>query len=295
MYIDSFAKSACNNNMIQVLMLSLGTPNSSIIYDSICEGEVYTLVGKKITTSGTYTDTAINMGGCDSAITLHLASRCCSYHIIYDTICYGTVYDFYGKKINKTGSYIETFKRTNGCDSFIELQLYTMQSFSLGTIIGNQAPLINDTSTYSINGAAYNDYNWYVTGGQNISGQGTNTIKVLWSKMPKGSIAVSRNCSRYSILDIVIINSVGTANNQPEITIYPNPNQGTFNINFGSPLLSTTELSIYNTMGQKLYNSLLQNGTNQCMIELENKSAGCYYIHIKSADDIIVKKFIVTQ
>jgi len=46
------------------------TPTSSSITQTVCGG--YTFLGQYLTSSGTYTDTTLNAGGCDSIITLHL-------------------------------------------------------------------------------------------------------------------------------------------------------------------------------------------------------------------------------
>lgn len=48
------------------------TPTASTINDTICSGNSYTFNGVAQTTAGTYLDTMVNAGGCDSIVTLNL-------------------------------------------------------------------------------------------------------------------------------------------------------------------------------------------------------------------------------
>ena len=61
----------CNYNT-NAIVTTIGTPSSTTITDTICDGRVYNFNGKSITTSGTYADTLVNAFSCDSIISLAL-------------------------------------------------------------------------------------------------------------------------------------------------------------------------------------------------------------------------------
>jgi|JI6StandDraft_1071083.scaffolds.fasta_scaffold13580_3 gliding motility-associated-like protein len=61
----------CNYNT-NAIVSNIGTPTSTTITDTICDGRVYNFNGKNITTTGTYTDTLVNASNCDSIISLSL-------------------------------------------------------------------------------------------------------------------------------------------------------------------------------------------------------------------------------
>jgi subtilisin family serine protease len=60
------------NHSISASFSSLCVPSSSTMNASICNGSAYVLNGTSYTATGTYTTHLINVGGCDSAVTLNL-------------------------------------------------------------------------------------------------------------------------------------------------------------------------------------------------------------------------------
>ncbi|OWY24839.1 hypothetical protein C7N43_27915 [Sphingobacteriales bacterium UPWRP_1] len=60
-------------------------------------------------------------------------------------------------------------------------------------ISGNNMACANQTYTYSTPAITGSTYNWTVTGGTIISGQGTNTITVQWNNGTAGTVQVQQN------------------------------------------------------------------------------------------------------
>ena len=78
-----------------------------------------------------------------------------------------------------------------------------------------------------------------------------------------------------------------------EMTVYPNPNIGAFNVLFNRNLPKEANLIIYNNIGQKIYsNSKLE---KQVFIELNNLSGGVYYIRMIADNVIITRKFVISE
>ena len=96
----------------------------------------YTLNGQTYTTTGVYTQTLVNRGGCDSVITLNLTiNRIISQ---YNTSACDT-YFWNGQVITVSGTYRDTLVASNGCDSIDIVQL-TIKQKSFSTINASICP-----------------------------------------------------------------------------------------------------------------------------------------------------------
>ncbi len=104
-------------------MIACGTPctnTASTITPTACDS--YTAPdGMTYTTSGSYTATIPNLGGCDSVITIDLTINTASMSSMTEVACdsfalNGTTYTF-------TGIYTQTLTNAVGCDSIITLNL----------------------------------------------------------------------------------------------------------------------------------------------------------------------------
>lgn len=77
--------------------------------------------------------------------------------------------------------------------------------------------------------------------------------------------------------------------------MFPNPIQNELNIEFDNYYESPFSLSIYNNLGQKVYedNYILNNNIK---VEVNNFSVGSYYFQISNSKQIIVTdKFIILK
>ncbi|MEI6275521.1 MAG: T9SS type A sorting domain-containing protein, partial [Prolixibacteraceae bacterium] len=79
--------------------------------------------------------------------------------------------------------------------------------------------------------------------------------------------------------------------------VYPIPNDGDFTISIITPDEQYFNLSIYNLLGQKVYelNNLQVNGLYKEIINLSPVSAGLYTIVLKARDEIKLWKMIINQ
>ncbi|ARV09251.1 hypothetical protein BTO05_06185 [Winogradskyella sp. PC-19] len=82
------------------------------------------------------------------------------------------------------------------------------------SIVGNIDAGYYSTETYSYSISAGSTADWHVEGGELLSGQGTNTITVLWEIEPQGTISVTEMDSNCSSLTETI-NITLSANNLP--------------------------------------------------------------------------------
>ena len=66
-----------------------------------------------------------------------------------------------------------------------------------------------NTSAYTTTNVAGHTYNWVVTGGTIVSGQGTNSITVSWTTAGAGTVAVTETitasgCSAANTLNVTV-------------------------------------------------------------------------------------------
>jgi hypothetical protein len=87
---------------------------------------------------------------------------------------------------------------------------------------------------------------------------------------------------------------LSTANNEwKNFTLYPNPSkQGNFNIILGQPL-ENGKVTIYNTLGVKVYNQDLENTIENSITPNQSMSTGVYYVEIQNGSERSIKKLII--
>jgi len=102
-------------------------------------------------------------------------------------------------------------------------------------------------------------------------------------------------------VDVIDASSVGIKNNRFEnanISIYPNPNNGSFKISIDGLNEEVLKLSVYNLVGQLINETEVTpiNGSVQKQIELEGlNNEGIYLINMSSANQNITRKITVLK
>lgn len=97
-------------------------PDSTVISETICGG-TYLFGCSQLTQSGTYRDTLTGSNGQDSVIVLHLTIAEPKTTAITATICEGDTLLFGCKALTLAGTYTDTLRTIEGCDSIITLTL----------------------------------------------------------------------------------------------------------------------------------------------------------------------------
>lgn len=119
-YRDTVRSTTGCDSLITNVDLTVQSSVSKSIAASVCEGQTYLLPsGKRISTSGFYSDTLRHSSGCDSVITVVTLTQ---YFVTEKsetvTKCPGNQYILpSGKRITSAGNYRDTLRYVNGCDS----------------------------------------------------------------------------------------------------------------------------------------------------------------------------------
>lgn len=140
------------------------------------------------------------------------------------------------------------------------------------------------------NGAIVCTNNW-TTGVVNelavpISGQGTGSIYICWLMTSNDDInggnVTAAGISKIDDIIITAINSVGveeTIYTKSSVNIYPNPSNGTFNI---ESVDAVNEIMIYNALGDLVHHSKPSKLNNS--IDLNAFEKGIYFVNVRYDD-----------
>ncbi len=116
------------------LLCSTETTSQSI---TLCAGESVTVGFSVYTETGSYIDTLLNSGACDSIVTTNLMVLPVIASSNSIEICFGETYEVGLSSYNETGIYLDTLTSEFGCDSlvttdlFVNAELNTEQTFTL--------------------------------------------------------------------------------------------------------------------------------------------------------------------
>jgi hypothetical protein len=154
-YYDTLLNSK-NCDSIVTLNLFVKSISTYSFNQSICSNSSYFFNGMNRTTAGFYLDTLVNSKGCDSFVTLNLTVKNTSTYSYNQEICLNDSILFNGIYRKLTGSYLDTMVNSQGCDSFITLNLVvrnpSFYSFSSSQCKNNpyffNGFFLNTTGTY---------------------------------------------------------------------------------------------------------------------------------------------------
>jgi hypothetical protein len=182
------------------------------------------------------------------------------------------------------GDYACTITDANGCTFSVNATINQPQG-NLPGILGLNVVDPFSLQTYSISAISGASISWVVTGGNILSGQGTNFIQVQWSNEPVATVTAiilyANGCQ--AAIDLVV--QIGTFVNeqlaQPSWTIFPNPVMDFLNVE----VRNTQELVpfvVHGSLGQTVCSGMLKPGNNT--IDFARYSAGLYTLSIQTGN-----------
>lgn len=92
-------------------------------------------------------------------------------------------------------------------------------------------------------------------------------------------------------VDMPIINNLSVE----KLNVFPNPNEGVFNLSFDLPVEGPTSIQIYNAQGRLIYqNELLRfSGTFQESIDISENARGTYFLAVIQNGSSVTKKVVI--
>jgi len=159
-------------------------------------------------------------------------------------------------------------------------------------ITGPVGPETFSNSTYSCNGSANSSYQWTVTNGVIVSGQGTNTLNVLWASTGIGNVSViettSDGCVGSTLSQDVVVVPVNVEELSNALLIYPNPAYAELNLQTSTEYIGT-DLFIFDALGKQIHKQQILS-TNM-RINTSIFAEGNYIVKVGG----VVKRFAVKK
>jgi hypothetical protein len=248
---------------------------------TVCDSFSYAPSLPTIYTSGVYPVLYQTQDGCDSTVIFDLTIHQSSSIHISDTSCtdYISPSGLYVWSIS--GNYTDTLLTSNGCDSVVFVDLTRM---SIDTTVNVNAFILSSNQA----GATYQwldcDSNW-----QPIN----NATDSVYAPTIDGNYALE--ISWYGCVDTtecVAVSGIGVDEyqNNMDMVLYPNPNNGTFTIELDK-IFGAVQLEILSVDGKVLMSESYI-GQKKMFIN-EPLAKGIYLIRINAGQGNYITKFIV--
>lgn len=187
---------------------------------------------------------------------------------------------------------IKLIATTNyACSDSLVKNIVVKNNPSIGNMTGDSVGLSTSIPyVYAVSQQPNHSFQWTVTNGIILNGQGTNVITVQWLNNGKGNIKAEIidifGCSD-TITKNINIGSVGIRDiiKTNKYLIYPNPSNGVFTIEITSDRKDLYSLKLINSLGQIIHTESkeVSEGINKIYLSKELPS-GVYKLTIENAD-----------
>ena len=196
------------------------------------------------------------------------------------------------------GTYGVTHTDIHGCSSSSQVTVQQYPEAQIPIISGEPNAVYNSTYSYAVASLPDYTYNWVVTGGTIVSGQGTNVIEVVWDQFITGVGEIQMTWTNaygcestqfYAVSVDVSVQEIFASN----LRIYPNPTRDLVNIQWDF-MNDNTYLSLFDNAGklittQKLNNQMLH------ILDLSGYENGVYQLRLSNENAVIMKAIVVTR
>ena len=184
------------------------------------------------------------------------------------------------------------------CPSNQEVLLYDFFNLSIGDTLNSctsysshPCPEITSIypSTYGFNNTVIYEYGGCPTTISNRYFEGIGGWDGLFEDQLNSVNTIMKGYCIGSDANCGIITGVEKLTNNNSLNIYPNPNQGVFNIEINN--IENGVIEVYNISGQLLLQQNLNKNINQ--IDLVNQPKGIYFARITTQHETVTKKIVI--
>ncbi len=175
------------------LNLTITPPTQSFVTVSKCTTYVWPQNGQSYSVSGSYNDTVVTAGGCDSIVTLNLTINPVQPTTTTQVKCVSYLWPQTGMTYTTSGTYSHTVTSSGGCDSILYLNL-TIKNASSATQTVNACA----NYTWPLNGNTYTTSGTYTHTLPNAAGCDSNVQLFLTINNVSIQSSSISACSNYT-------------------------------------------------------------------------------------------------
>jgi hypothetical protein len=145
-------------------------------------------------------------------------------------------------------------------------------------------PVICKNESMNLTASGATTYSWN-------TGQTTSVLAVSPAILTTYTVTgtTAEGCSRSKTIIIIVSDCVGInefGNTSSNISVYPNPASGVFNVKFNSGL-AAREIEVYNAVGQLIF---AQKAEAQLVeVDITTQPDGLYYIKLRGSHEVVMK------
>lgn len=193
--------------------------------------------------------------------------------------------------VNNFGQYsfviTETTVDCNESDT-VKISFYDNPT-NLDSISGIKNVTQNTIQCYSVTYVVGSYYNWTVTGGSILSGQGSSAVCILWTNIGQGSISVYEksqyNCTGNTVsTNVSIVTGIEEIYSENSLTIYPNPFSETTTISFNNSEFNSYNLKLTDVTG-KVVRIINDIKSDTYILNREDLPKGFYIIELSGKEN----------
>ncbi len=287
---------------------------SVAIFDTICSNSAVTFGGHTYSQPGIYHDTLLTVSGCDSIVILNLTVNPTSSINLYDTLITGDTLHLNGHAYTQSGIYYDTLSNVHGCDSVQAIYLYvsTTETFAhlfdtvcqgFSVVVGNHTYTVSGTyvdtltGTYggdsvvtlnlTINQALLVNINDTITQGGSVT-VGTNTYSQPGTYVD--TLTSAAGCDSIVALHLYVVTGISPLSSIQSVSIYPNPNQGSFTIVVDGISSATLTAEVTDMLGRSMYKQNIRTGENKLDLSL---TSGIYTVKVSDGNTSTVRMMTI--
>ena len=285
-------------------------PAPVTLYDTLPNGATLQIGTQTYSQTGVYTASTTSFTGCDSVVYLHLFVDGPTTHTdLFDTICVGSYVVVDNINYNQTGVYIDTLIGLLNSDSIVtlnlEVLLYTTPTINITVSHG---PVVSGMQIDTFRATYTNCTDPYLSWYQDILPLGIHSPEaiVVYPVGSTDSFLCRIDCKGCAAPDHVYSGSIFIVSGISELVpyiqgmnLYPNPTQGTFNMDITTLDISDKEalITITDLIGQPVLSKpiMIHSGSNKETLSLSGNAAGVYIVQLTVEGQSVFSRIVLDK
>ena len=264
---------------VMVLPTSASTVNASA-----CAGASFTYNGVPIPAGQSQNFTFSNSTGCDSVVTVVVATLSPSASTLNVSACAGGSYNYLGFQIPAGQTRLFVFPNAAGCDSTVTV---VVAANPLPVVdLGADSTLCEGQTLTLDAGSSGSTYNW-------SNGATTQTIEVGTSDLYAVTVTNAAGCSASNDVTVSVV--VCPATHEPaleNVAVFPNPTSGLLTVRLAEVPVNATHLSALNAVGQRVLAQQQVRGLDTTL-DLSDLPKGLYLVQLQSRESVRTVRVVV--